>query len=678
MDRALRNRSIVVGLVVGFVAIALGLLGLTMNALRQPTAAPSPSGTPAGTATSLPAATASHGPSASLPSVAPTISGVIRVDQLGYLPEEPKVAYLLASESADGAPFSVLDATGSTVATGTVGVDDADWNEAYPAVHRLDLSAIEEPGTYRVAVGGPVQATSPSFRVASSAELFRSRVGDAVAFFQAQRDGPNIIAGDLHRQPSHLNDGAIDVFASPTYEDPDSDAIVGTSLKRLDGPVDLVGGWFDAGDFIKFTHTTAYSVGLMYAAMRELGADAPDTLRDEARFGQDWLERAWDADRGILYIQVGIGSGNTDGTFTGDHDLWRLPEADDALSGEADRYLAHRPAFRAGDPGAPLPPNLAGRMAAALALAAQVDATVDPARAREELEAAAVIFAKAKTAKVKETDVVTALPHAFYPESSWRDDMEWAGAELALAGQALHDGRAPDWLRGAATWAKAYLAEEAGHDTFNLYDTSAIAHADLVRAMRASPGTSGLAVGEAALIADMRSQLGTGVTRSRNDPFGAGAIYDDFDAAPHTFGLISTARLYEALTDDTTYASFATTQRDWALGANPWGVSLMIGVGSTFAQCPQHVVANLSGSVDGTPPILRGAVVNGPNDAELFSDGLGEFFEEGKTCPADGVDRYAAFNARGSQFVDDVRSWQTVEPAIDFTAAALLAFSLLD
>ena len=677
MDRASRNRNIVVGLVVGAVAIALGVLGVTMSALRQTTATPSPSGAAAGTATSSPLATASIEPSPSLPSVAPTIRGVIRVDQLGYLPEEPKVAYLLASASADGAPFSVLDATGSAVATGTVGVDDGDWNEAYPAVHRLDLSAIHEPGTYRVAVGGAVQATSPFFRVASSAELFRSRVGDAVAFFQAQRDGPDVIAGDLHRQPSHLNDGALDVHAWPTYEDPDSDAIVAKELKRIDVPVDLVGGWFDAGDFIKFTHTTAYSVGLMYTAMRELGADAPATLRDEARFGQDWLERAWDADRGILYIQVGIGSGNTDGTFTGDHDLWRLPEADDALADEADRYLSHRPAFRAGDPGTPLPPNLAGRMAAALALAAQVDATVDPARAREELQAAAVIVAKAKTANVKEADVVTALPHAFYPESSWRDDMEWAGAELALAGQALDDGRAADWLRGAATWAKAYLAEEAGDDTFNLYDTSALAHTDLVRAMRAAPGTSGLAVGEDALIADLKSQLKIGAKRSHDDPFGAGAIYDDFDAAPHTFGLISTAWLYGALTGDTTYASVATPQRDWALGANPWGVSLMIGVGSVFAQCPQHVVANLAGSVDGQPPILRGAVVNGPNKADLFTDGLGEFFEEGKTCPVDGVDRYAAFNARGSQFVDDVRSWQTVEPAIDFTAAALLAFALL-
>jgi endoglucanase len=103
------------------------------------------------------------------------------------------------------------------------------------------------------------------------------------------------------------------------------------------------------------------------------------------------------------------------------------------------------------------------------------------------------------------------------------------------------------------------------------------------------------------------------------------------------------------------------------LGANPWGVSLVIGVGSRFARCPQHVGANLTGRT------LIGAVVNGPNDRSLFSDGLGEFFDEGRGCHRGG---YGAFTGHGSRFVDDVRSWQTVEPAIDFTATAALAFAL--
>ncbi len=633
------------------------------------------------------------------PTPAPTptgVKGLVRVDQLGYLPTETKIAYLMAPAEVRGAAFSVVDGSGAVVLHGTAGASAGSWNEAYGAVQPLDLTALQAPGTYHIEVSGPLAATSPPFEVGSVAALIAPRVDDAVAFFQAQRDGPDVIPGDLGRQPSHLNDASLDVFVPPAYDAPDSDTIVASALKRIGGPVDLSGGWFDAGDFIKFTHTTAYAVGLMFAADRDLGSNAPAALGDEARFGQAWLQKAWDAGSQTLYIQVGIGSGNTAGTFSGDHDLWRLPEQDDALAGTSNRYLSHRPAFRAGTPGSALPPNLAGRMTAALALAAQVDAASDPAKAQRELDLAASIFAKAKTVGVTEADVVTALPHAFYPESSWRDDLEWGAAELALAAQALGDPHATTWLRDATVWAKAYLATEAGHDTLNLYDTSALAHADLITALRAAPlpaaavpaaavpaapvpaagPTDGLALGEEPLLADMRSQLEVGVARAAADPFGAGAIYNDFDAAPHTFGLITTARLYDRLTATDRYAAFATGQRDWALGANPWGVSLMIGTGTTFPHCPQHVVANLSGSVDGTAPILRGAVVNGPNSADLFSDGLGDFFSEGVTCPAAGGDAFAAFNGHGSQFVDDVRSWQTVEPTLDFTAAALLAFAV--
>ena len=678
-----RTRASILGAiagVAGIVVVALLVLsrpsppatGAVTSA--SPAAEVSPAAAmPGPTATASPAPGESPSPSTDLPS----LKGLVRVDQLGYLPDEAKVAYLLAASTADGAPFTVVDDSGAVVLQGTAGPDRGPWNDAWPAVHALDLTALNTPGSYRIELTGAVEASSPAFTIGSAADLFGPRIDDAVAFFQAQRDGPDVIPGELGRKPSHLNDRDLDVFAWPAYEDPDSDTIVGSSLRRIDRHVDLSGGWFDAGDFIKFTHTTAYSVGLLYLAARELGTAAPPALAAEARFGQDWLERAWDPATGTMYLQVGIGSGNSDGTFNGDHDLWRLPEADDALTGRENRYLRSRPAFRANDPGKRLPPNLAGRTAAAFALAAQVDADRDPARARRELATAAAIYDRARTTNIRERDVVTALPHAFYPESSWRDDLEWGAAELALAAQALGDPRADDWLRDSARWAAAYLDHEAGDDTLNLYDTSAVAHADLIRAMRATPSVSGLILHEARLLNDLQAQLAIGTGRSHADPFGAGAIYDDFDAAPHTFGLIATARLYADLTDDPTWDAFATQQRNWALGANPWGTTLMIGVGTDFPHCPQHVVANLSGSQDGSAPILRGAVVNGPNSADLFADGLGEFFEEGQTCPPDGLDAYAAFSGHGSQYVDDVRSWQTVEPAIDFTSVALLAFALL-
>jgi hypothetical protein len=600
-------------------------------------------------------------------------SAAVRVDQLGFAPAETKTGYLLGG-SRGATSFSVVNGAGITVLNGQAGASRGRWNGRYRAVRPLDLTALQAIGTYRIRVAG---LTSAPFRIAPPDKLFGPRVGDTVAFFTAQRDGANVVPGQLHRRPAHLHDRRARVYRRPHYESPGSDVIVGRSLHRIGGPINLEGGWYDAGDFIKFTHTTAYAETLLLAARRALGGNAPASLAPETRFGLHWLAKAWDQQRGVMYIQVGIGSGNKAGTFRGDHDAWRLPQRDDGLAGAGNRYLRNRPAFRANRPGEPVPPNLAGRVAAAYALAAQVDASVNPHRAKSELAQAAQVFAAAKKSHVRPRDVVTALPHAFYPESSWRDDLELGAAELALAGQTLGDSRAHHWLRASARWAHAYLRTEAGDDTLNLYDTSALAHADLVRAIRAAGHPSGLAVSQSRLIGDLRAQLERGDKRAAHDPFDAGVIYDNFDAAAHAFGLVVTARLYRELTGDSRYDAFATSQRDWALGDNAWGVSLMVGVGRRFPHCMQHAVANLSGSVDGRAPLMRGAIVNGPNDAGLFSDGLGSRFSTMQRCPPRGGDRYAAFSGHGSRFVDDVRSWQTVEPAIDFTAAASLAFALL-
>jgi hypothetical protein len=597
----------------------------------------------------------------------------IRVDQLGFAPNEAKTAYLLANPGVARA-FSVVNAQGATVLHGQTGASRGRWNKRYGAVRPLDLSSLHTPGTYRIHAAG---GTSPPFRIAPRGALFGPRVRDAVAFFQAQRDGPNVVPGQLGRRPAHLHDRHARIYAWPRFESPGSDVITGSSLHPIGGRVNVAGGWMDAGDFIKFTHTTAYAETLLLAARRALGHDAPASLGPETRFGLDWLDKAWDPRRGVMYIQVGIGSGNKSRTFRGDHDLWRLPQRDDHLRGGQNRYLRNRPAFQANEPGKPVPPNLAGRVAAAYALAAQVDAQANRAQATAELARAASVFAAAKRSHVRPRDVVTALPHAFYPESSWRDDLELGAAELALAAQRLGDPRAHRWLRDAAHWAHAYLKHEAGNDTLNLYDTSALAHADLIRAMRHAGDPGGLDVTQSRLLADLRGQLDQGVARARRDPFGAGVVYDAFDAAPHAFGLIVTARLYRSLTGDTRYDGFATSQRDWVMGDNAWGASLMVGVGRRFPRCMQHAVANLSGSLNGGRPRLQGAVVNGPNDSGLFSGGLGSRFSTMRRCPVHGGDPYAKFTGHGSRYVDDVRSWQTVEPAIDFTGTAALAFALL-
>ncbi|MBB3732196.1 glycoside hydrolase family 9 protein [Nonomuraea dietziae] len=564
-------------------------------------------------------------------------SGHIRVDQVGFAPGEAKHAYLMTSGKP--AAFTVVDSRGRPVLKGTAGRDLGAWNAAYAHVYDLDLTGLKRPGSYRIKSGG---LTSAEFAIAPS-PLLALPASKIVTFFGGQRDGGR----------RHSTDRAADVYDWPVFTGPDTDQIKG-ELTKVGGPVDVEGGWFDAGDYLKFTHILAYVDTLMWAARRDGGPVADPRLRSEAEHGLKYLDKMWDGKSRTLYIQVGVGAGNAEGTFVGDHDIWRLPESDDSSK---EKYIRNRPVFRAAPPGEPISPNLAGRTAAAFALAAQVEP--DRRKARAWLDQAAEIYAMAKTTDVG--PLVTSLPHAFYPESVWRDDMELGGAELALAAQRLGDPRAAQWLAQASHWAEEYIANDTG-DTLNLYDVSALAHADLIRA--------GAAMKDA-LAADLKAQLEIGASRAAKDPFRAGARYDQFDSVPHAFGLAATSRLYRSVTGDRSYDAFGTQQRGWAFGANPWGVSFVQGVGDNSISCPHYQIANLTGRP------ATGAVVNGPNAASLFDDGLGGHFEEMAKCPADGVDRYEEFTGRGSRFVDDVRSWQASEPADDFAAIALYALTLM-
>ncbi|WP_410668823.1 glycoside hydrolase family 9 protein [Amycolatopsis sp. cmx-4-68] len=129
-------------------------------------------------------------------------------------------------------------------------------------------------------------------------------------------------------------------------------------------------------------------------------------------------------------------------------------------------------------------------------------------------------------------------------------------------------------------------------------------------------GVPGAALGVRDLAADLRRQLDSGVESATKSPFRTAADVTDFDAASRSFGFAATARLHQRVTGDTRYAAFGAQQRDFTLGANAWGVSLVVGVGTRFPQCPHHQAANLAGP----SKVLYGAVVHGPNGAGTFAD----------------------------------------------------------
>jgi hypothetical protein len=247
--------------------------------------------------------------------------------------------------------------------------------------------------------------------------------------------------------------------------------------------------------------------------------------------------------------------------------------------------------------------------------------------------------------------------------------MQLGAAEIALASHRL--GRpALRYLRDSARFAHAFIGRGSTTDTLNLYDTGALADASLAAAMRAVPH-GGLAVTRGDLVGDLAAQIRSGIAHAHQDPLGAARPVDQFDANSHTFGLIATVGLYDGLTHTRRFQGFASLERTWLLGGDPWGVSAMVGIGHRFPLCMQHQVANLSGTLDGTPPLDVGAVVNGPNGKDNFEGGLGGDQDGMRHCAAThGLRRFDGHNGR---YVDDVRSWQTDEPALDMTGAAIIA-----
>jgi endoglucanase len=605
------------------------------------------------------------------------VAAQVRVDQVGYASGASKRAYLMTSAPRAGAIFQVVDSHGDVALAKVIGADQGLWSSSYSHVYALDFNAVHRTGTYHIVVSdGSMHARSPAFRIDTDARIYATALSNSLSFYENERDGPNFIPSALRNAPAHLNDEDAMTYLIPAVN---SDGNFKGDLTPLGVTIDAAGGWWDAGDYLKFTETISYTVGMMETDVRDfpnqLGpGSATANYSAEAAFGIDWLERMWNDSTKTLYLQVGIGEGNN--SITGDHDIWRLPQADDTYGGSnpEDRYIRNRPVFRAGAPGSLISPNLAGRLAADFALCYQLDRVTEPVQAATCLKDAEDVFALADT---HPGQLQTAIPYDFYPEQEWRDDLEWGATELydALSAGPVPAGvpnaNATHYLQLAAHWAHAYITgPNDAADSLNLYDVSGLAHFDLYHAIEGAGNASGLEVTRAQLLGDIGKQLSHAVTQSAADPFGFGFPWDTFDTTAHGAGLVVMAAEYDELTGSDAFARDDSRWLGNILGANAWGTSLIVGDGTTFPECMQHQVANLTGSLDGAPPVLAGATVEGPNS--FAATGAVAHM---RACPANGVDTFAPFNSATAVFQDNVQSWSTDEPALDLTAATPMAFA---
>ena len=393
------------------------------------------------------------------PSAANAQSAYVRVSQIGYeAASGPFRAYLMSTAPENRATFSVINSAGKTVYSSRVGVLLGTWSHSGKLsyqIYALDFS-VPRRDIYTISVAGTTPALSPRFAVDEPEVLYPGLLLNTLFYYQTERDGPNYIANALRTAPGHLKDSNARVYDTPGLDS--NDFIDNVPPKRPLVPsntpnINTDGGWWDAGDYLKYVQTTTYTVALMEIGVRDFpnqmgsnapvnprvppgsisyagnsgaGAPASSDFTGEARFGIDWLTKMWNSKSKTLYYQVDnsqdwdfYGQGdptsampNCGGTFASpyclitEYDIWTLPQAADNFEEDGDPkscdvfttyFICNRPVFPAATAGKPISPNLAGRLAADFALCYQLNRATDAAYANQCLENAEEIFALADT-----------------------------------------------------------------------------------------------------------------------------------------------------------------------------------------------------------------------------------------------------------------------------------------
>jgi endoglucanase len=227
----------------------------------------------------------------------------IKVNQVGYLPDAPKIAVLEGDAEADR--FLVVDAATKTVVfEGEIGRADIDVNSG-ERVRHLDFSPLAAEGEYAVVVPGA--GSSVKFRIARN--VYYAPFFDALRSYTLGRSG--LAIDDPVTGLKHAAGHTQDAEAMLDIDHPHAPA--GTAI-------DVSGGWYDAGDFGKYVTpgaVTAAQLLLAYELKPEkfgvgqlkfpAGFESdvpglPDALA-EVKYELDWLLKMQRPD-GAVYHKV--------------------------------------------------------------------------------------------------------------------------------------------------------------------------------------------------------------------------------------------------------------------------------------------------------------------------------------------------------------------------------------
>ena len=564
----------------------------------------------------------------------------VRVNQVGYLASGPKRATLV-TDAADPLPWTLRDAAGTEVASGTSEPRGMD-SSAGSAVHVIDFAEASATGEgFTLEADGEV-----SYPFAIANDLYGDLRYDALNYFGLVRSGIEITTPGYERPAGHLD-------VAPNQGDSAvgcADPVGYLGGYTCDYELDVTGGWYDAGDHGKYVVNGGIAVYQLMSTYErtltaptatqgaledgtlgipEAGNGVPDVL-DEARWELEWMLKmqvpAGEQYAGMVHHKV------QDDGWTG---LPLLP-SDDAKP----RQL-HRPSTAA-----------TLNLAAVAAQGSRLFADYDPSFADALLAAARSTWAAALATPDLYAPAADGNDGGGpYDDDEVTDEFYWAAAELYLT---TGEPEFEQYLH-ASEWHTADLHD---YDGFDWSRTAALGRLDL--ATVPSDLSDRDQVRDS--IVDLADQY---LADQRSTDFGqAFAPISGYDWGSNSAVLNNQVVIATAfdISGAQEYAAAVIESMDYLLGRNAMNNSYVTGYGTVYSQ-NQHsrwFAKQLDASLPSPPP---GTISGGPNSG--YSDPIAiQTFNEG--C------------APQQCYLDDIQSYSTNEMTINWNSALSWVASFVD
>ena len=535
----------------------------------------------------------------------------IKVNQVGYVPGETNRA-MLAGEGG-GDVFRVIDtATGETVLEGelTQPVMDEDAGEM---VREMDLSGVTKVGEYRIEV--EEVGYSHPFRVAD--DVYKRVFTEVTRSYTLGRSGAAI--EDPVTGLSHPGGHRQDAEARLDPDFPEQGA---------DEPIDVSGGWYDAGDYGKYITPAATTVAqlllsyeLYPEAYQSLELHIPEGLADpalaawpdvleEVKFELDWMLKMQREDGAVYHKLSGM---QWPGMIRPDQDT-------------QPRYLFGMSTYGT------------AMYAGALAIAARVYEPFDEAYASELLasaEAAQQYLERHPDPRFVKTARQDAGSGG-YEKSGDRGERYWAAAELL---KTTGDARYAQLL-------EAMLATQSAGQVETIGWASGLSLGHFALATAAGAPEQHQATARRLLVEEAKAI----VARSEADGYRYALQSEQYTwaSAKNGMALAQLLLLADQLEPQTANRAVALEQLHYTLGRNTLGTTYVTGAGHVMPRHPHHRIMVSTGAY------VPGLVVGGPN--RYGGDpAIDRVLQEQAPPPA-------------KAYLDIVDSYSTNEYAIDYNA----------